>query len=91
VLANTHVLFVALVGWLVLRERAPGALTAALLAFAGVVLVTGVGQPAAYGEAPVLGTLFGLGSGITYAAFLLIFRRAGRGQAAWSRTWDGCP
>ena len=84
VLANTHVFFVALVAWLVLRERPPGALMAAALAFAGVVLVTGVGRPGAYGDDPVLGTLFGLGCGITYAAFLLIFRRAGRDQA---RPW----
>jgi drug/metabolite transporter (DMT)-like permease len=82
VLGNTQVIFVALVGWLALRERPPvGALVAAPLVFGGVVLVSGVGRPDAYGAEPVLGVLFGLANALSYATFLLVFRRAARGLA----------
>lgn len=82
VLGNTQVVFVALVGWLALRERPPvGALVAAPLVFGGVVLVSGVGRPDAYGAEPVLGVLFGLANALSYATFLLVFRRAARGLA----------
>lgn len=80
VLANTQVVFVALVAWLVLRERPSlNAFFAAPLVFAGVALVTGIGRPDAYGEEPVSGVLFGLGNAIVYATFLLLFRPALRG------------
>ncbi|CAN5692346.1 DMT family transporter [soil metagenome] len=82
VLGNTQVVFVALVAWLALRERPPiGAIVAAPFVFAGVVFVTGVGRPDAYGEQPVLGVLFGLANALAYASFLLVFRRAARGLA----------
>jgi drug/metabolite transporter (DMT)-like permease len=82
VLGNTQVVFVALVAWLALRERPPlGALVAAPLVFLGVVFVSGVGRADAYGEEPVLGVLFGLANALTYATFLLVFRRASRGLA----------
>jgi drug/metabolite transporter (DMT)-like permease len=80
VLGNTQVVFVALVAWLVLRERPPlGALLAAPLVFLGVVLVSGVGRPDAYGAEPVLGVLYGIANALAYATFLLVFRRAARG------------
>jgi drug/metabolite transporter (DMT)-like permease len=79
-LGNTQVIFVALITWLVFRDRpSRGAFIAVPVVFAGVVLVTGLGQPDAYGERPVLGVLFGLANAVSYTIFLLTFRRAARG------------
>ncbi len=85
VLGNTQVVFVGLFAWWVFRERPPAASAWAVpLVLGGVVLATGVGRPDAYGAAPVLGVLFGLGNALAYASFLLLFRRVGRGLA---RPW----
>ena len=82
VLANTQVIFVGLVAWLLLGERPRRVvLFAAPLAFAGMTLVSGLGRADAYGERPLLGALFGLLAGISYAVFLLVFRRATRDEA----------
>jgi drug/metabolite transporter (DMT)-like permease len=78
VLGNTQVVFIGLYSWWVLRERSAGALLAAPIVFAGVVLVSGVGRSDAYGEEPLLGTLFGVLNALAYTAFLLMFRHAGR-------------
>ena len=83
VLANTQVILVGLVAWLFLGERPRRViLFAAPLAFAGMALVSGLGRDDAYGENPLLGALFGLLAGISYAAFLLVFRRATRDEAS---------
>jgi drug/metabolite transporter (DMT)-like permease len=85
VLGNTQVVFVGLFAWWVFRERPPRASAFAVpLVLAGVVLATGVGRPDAYGAAPVLGVVYGLGNAVAYASFLLLFRRVGRGLA---RPW----
>lgn len=82
VLGNTQVVFVGLFAWWVFRERPPAASAVAVpLVLGGVVLATGVGRPDAYGAAPVLGVLYGLGNALAYASFLLLFRRVGRGLA----------
>ena len=78
VLGNTQVVFVPLAAWLILGER-PGARVAASVpvVMVGVVLISGViGGGDAYGRDPVLGVLFGIGTGIAYAGFLLVQRRA---------------
>jgi drug/metabolite transporter (DMT)-like permease len=78
VLGNTQVVFVPLAAWLILGER-PGARVAASVpvVMIGVVLISGViGGGEAYGRDPVLGVLFGIGTGIAYAGFLLVQRRA---------------
>lgn len=82
VLGNTQVIFVGLAAWLIHGER-PRQVTffAVPVAFAGMALVSGLGRADAYGESPLLGTFFGLLTGITYASFLLIFRRATRDEA----------
>lgn len=82
VLANTQVIFVGLAAWLLQGERPRrSVLFAVPLAFAGMALVSGLGRADAYGERPLLGTLFGLLAGISYAVFLLVFRRASRDEA----------
>lgn len=81
VLGNLQVLFVALLAWLVLKER-PGRrfLTMLPVVFLGVVLVSGVVGGTAAGLHPAAGLGYGLGTSATYAVFLLIMRqKAGPG------------
>jgi len=78
VLGNTQVVFVPIAAWLILGEQ-PGARVAASVpvVMVGVVLISGVlGGGEAYGRDPVLGVLFGIGTGLAYAGFLLVQRRA---------------
>jgi drug/metabolite transporter (DMT)-like permease len=78
VLGNTQVVIVPIAAWLFLGER-PGARVAASVpvVLIGVVLISGIiGSGDAYGQDPVLGVLFGIGTGIAYAGFLLVQRRA---------------
>jgi drug/metabolite transporter (DMT)-like permease len=75
VLANTQVVLVGLVAWIVLRER-PGAtsLLAIPIAMTGIILISGVLEQGAYGENPPLGALFGVLAGLAYTGFLLALR-----------------
>ena len=77
VLGNTQVVVVPIVAWMALAER-PGWRVAASvpIVLIGVVLISGVIGAEAYGRNPVLGVVFGLGTGIAYAGFLLVQRRA---------------
>ena len=77
VLGNTQVVVVPIAAWLVLGER-PGWRVAASvpIVLIGVVLISGVLGADAYGRDPVLGVAFGLGTGVAYAGFLLVQRRA---------------
>lgn len=80
VLGNTQVVIVPLAAWLFLGEKPGGRVAAAVpLVLIGVVLISGVlGGGEAYGRDPVLGVLFGVGTGMAYAGFLLVQRRANR-------------
>ena len=78
VLGNTQVVFVPLAAWLLLGER-PGARVAASVpvVMVGVVLISGIiGGGDAFGRNPVLGVAFGIGTGLAYAGFILVQRRA---------------
>jgi drug/metabolite transporter (DMT)-like permease len=76
VLGNTQVVIVALLAWLLLRERmAPRTAMAIPIVLAGVVLISGVVGSEPYGRDPALGVLAGLATGLSYAAFLLVLRR----------------
>jgi drug/metabolite transporter (DMT)-like permease len=78
VLGNTQVVFVPLSAWLLLGER-PGARVAASVpvVMIGVVLISGIiGGVDAFGRNPVLGVAFGIGTGLAYAGFILVQRRA---------------
>jgi drug/metabolite transporter (DMT)-like permease len=78
VLGNTQVVIVPIAAWLLLGERPGGRVAAAVpLVLIGVVLISGlIGSSQAYGENPLLGVLFGVGTGFAYAGFLLVQRRA---------------
>lgn len=78
VLGNTQVVIVPIAAWLLLGERPGGRVAAAVpLVLIGVVLISGVvGAGEAYGSDPALGVLFGVGTGVAYAGFLLVQRRA---------------
>jgi drug/metabolite transporter (DMT)-like permease len=79
VLGNTQVIFVGLAAWFLHGERPRRSMFVGIpLAFVGMTLVSGLGRADAYGENPLLGTLFGLLTGVTYAFFLLLFRRSTR-------------
>jgi drug/metabolite transporter (DMT)-like permease len=79
VLGNLQVVFVPFLALAVLREPVPRRILRALpLVLAGVVLVSGALESGAYGADPPRGVLFGAITGLTYAAFLLIQRHAGR-------------
>jgi drug/metabolite transporter (DMT)-like permease len=76
VLGNLQVLFVAVLAWLVLKERpARRFLTMLPVVFLGVVLVSGTVGRTAAGLHPAAGIGFGVGTSATYAVFLLIMRQ----------------
>lgn len=80
VLANTQVVLVALVAWLVLGERPQRSALAAIPVVAlGVVLVSGALEQGAYGKNPGLGAAYGLGAGLAYTGFLLVLRQGQTG------------
>jgi drug/metabolite transporter (DMT)-like permease len=82
VMANTQVVWVGLGAWVIAGERTPPRALAVLpLLVGGVVLLAGVGDRDAFGRAPLVGTLLGLAGALTYAAYLLIHRRACRGSS----------
>lgn len=78
VLANTQVIFIALLGWFLLSERPTRTAFLLLpLLFTGVILLTGLDSQT-YGSNPGLGVVFGVLSGLTSATYVLIFRTASR-------------
>lgn len=80
VLGNLQVLIVGLVAWWLLGERPTARLIAALpVVLLGVVLISGVIGQGAYGENPLLGVIFGAGTSVAYAGFILVLR-AGSGD-----------
>lgn len=83
VLGNLQVVVVAAVGWAVLSERPSNRLLLALpVVFAGVVLVSGLIGPAAYGNHPLRGTLYGVFTSIAYAGFILLLRASSDGTSS---------
>ena len=80
VLGNTQVVIVPFLAWLFLKEPVGRTLTAAVaLVMGGVVLISGLADRAeAYGRNPALGVVFGVGTGIAYAGFILVQRQANR-------------
>ncbi|MGW7314536.1 DMT family transporter [Streptomyces sp. NPDC054865] len=79
VLGNLQVLFVALIAWTVLGERPARSLMIALPPMlVGVALIAGVFGSDTYGASPALGVLFGTGTSLFYAGYILILRAAGK-------------
>jgi drug/metabolite transporter (DMT)-like permease len=80
VLGNLQVLFITAAAWLLLRER-PGRrfLFALPVVMGGVVLVSGLAGAGTGGGDPLGGAVYGIGTSIAYAAFLLILRQTSAG------------
>jgi drug/metabolite transporter (DMT)-like permease len=79
VLGNLQVVLVGVVAWLTLGERPdPRVVVAVPIALFGIVLISGVLGSGAYGADPLRGVIFGVATGLTYAAFILILRQSGR-------------
>ena len=77
VMGNVQVVIVAVVAWLAFGERPRREVIVAIpVMLFGVVLVSGVIGSGAYGANPVLGVQIGLLTAASYAAYLLIIRRA---------------
>jgi len=90
VLPNLQVVFVAIAGWVLWRERPRAQVLLALpLVIAGAVLISGLLERGAYGRNPGLGVLFGVTAAISYGAFLLVIRYSNRaGSRAFGSLLD---
>lgn len=83
VVVNLQVVIVALIAWILLRERPPrAALWLIPIMLVGVFFISGVGSSDAYGNNPVLGTAQSLLSAFFYSGFVLALRQANRGHQA---------
>lgn len=79
VLGNLQVVIVGFAAWLLLGERPGARLIAAVpVVLLGGVLISGVVGEGAYGSSPMLGVVFGLGTSVAYAGFLLVLRHGAR-------------
>ena len=79
VVANVQVVFVAAAAWTLYGERpTPGRVATIAAVLVGVALTSGLGRHDAYGTRPVAGAVIGVLAGVTYAAFLLVYREANR-------------
>jgi len=78
VLGNLQVAFVPLAAWVALGEH-PGrrVVTTLPLVLVGIVLISGALETGAYGDNPGLGVVFGVATGLSYAAFILVLRAGG--------------
>ena len=76
VIANMQVVIVALLGWILLKDRpAPGVLVAIPLLVIGTVGVSGVLDRGAYGSSPGRGVASGIAAALCYAGYLLLMRQ----------------
>jgi len=77
VLGNLQVVIVALVAWVLFKERPRTAVLVALpVVLTGVVLISGVIGANAYGKDPVLGSAISLVTAFAYSGYLLTIRRS---------------
>ena len=78
ILANTQVFGVAVMGFLLFKERLSAVfITAAIAAFAGVVLLIGIGSDVEFTRIYINGVLFGLATGIVYGMYIITLKTAG--------------
>jgi drug/metabolite transporter (DMT)-like permease len=83
VLANTQVIFVAMLAWFSHKERpTKTAFRLIPIIFIGVVLLSGLGRDDAYGDNPWAGVGAGLMAGVFYALFILTLRASNRDYLA---------
>jgi drug/metabolite transporter (DMT)-like permease len=80
VITNLQVVIVALLAWLVLRERPRRSLLVALpVMLGGLVLVGGLASTGGYGAHPAMGVASGTGVAALYAVYILMLRQAAVG------------
>jgi drug/metabolite transporter (DMT)-like permease len=81
-IANTSVIFVAIVAWILFKERPRRTTMLAIpVILLGVTLVSGLGQGDAFGSNPVRGTVLALMAALFYASYLLSLRHSNHEQA----------
>ncbi|HSG84744.1 MAG TPA: DMT family transporter [Candidatus Limnocylindrales bacterium] len=79
VLANTQVLVVGFVAWVLFGERPSRSVLLAIpVILIGVVLISGVIGAGAFGADPALGVVLGLLTALCYSGYLLVIRRGSR-------------
>jgi len=79
VIANVQVVFVALAARLLYGERQTRLRVVMIAAvLAGIAMTSGLARHDAYGSQPIAGAIVGLLAGVSYAAFLLVYRSANR-------------
>lgn len=77
VLGNLQVLFVAAAAWVIFKERPSRRFTVSLpVVGVGVILVAGLVGGSHFGHDPMGGIVYGVGTSIAYAAFLLVMKGA---------------
>jgi drug/metabolite transporter (DMT)-like permease len=77
VLGNTQVVVVPIAAWIFLGERPSARVAISVpVVLTGVVLISGVIGVGAFGANPLLGVIFGVGTGLAYGGFILIQRGA---------------
>jgi drug/metabolite transporter (DMT)-like permease len=77
VLGNLQVLFVAFIAWLVFKEHPRARFLVSLpVVVAGVVLVAGIASRGSGTSNPVAGIVYGLGTSITYAVYIIVLRHS---------------
>ncbi|HUR17011.1 MAG TPA: DMT family transporter [Candidatus Limnocylindrales bacterium] len=83
VLGNLQVVIVGLATWLLFGERLNRRTLIALpIMLVGVALIAGVLTGEAYGIDPPLGVFLGILTAFSYAGYLIVIRRIGRGRLA---------
>ncbi|MGZ4398319.1 MAG: DMT family transporter [Gaiellaceae bacterium] len=86
VLSNIQVVLLPLAAWFMFSERPSGRLALAVpTAAVGVVLISGLVGGGAYGRDPMLGAVYGIGSGTAYAASLIVMKLAGEAESRHTR------
>ena len=79
VVANVQVIWVGLVAWIIYREHPTRtALVVVPVVLVGITLIGGLGRDDAFGSRPLAGAVIAGIAGVTYAAFLLMFRASNR-------------
>jgi drug/metabolite transporter (DMT)-like permease len=78
VLGNLQVALVPFVAWFFLAEHPGRRLLATLpLVIGGIVLISGALEHGAYGAHPARGVVYGVLTGLSYAAFIMLLRAGG--------------
>lgn len=81
ILGNTQIVLYPLAAWIMWNERPQREQMIALpVLLFGIILISGVGRFHAYGDAPFLGVITGVLTGVAYAGFLIGMRAGAPSQ-----------